>query len=140
MNRLTLSILISVLLLQQLQAQVVSSSSHKIIFQVTDGQPDMHAKFIRQLNNILEAAPNATMEVITHGMGVDLLKAADNSYHKDLELLKQKGIRFVVCENTMKQRNLTKAYFLDLVEYVPSAILELVIKQEEGWIYIKAGG
>jgi uncharacterized protein len=140
MYRLTLSILISVLLLQQLQAQVVSSSSHKIIFQVTDGQPDMHAKFIRQLNNILEAAPNATMEVITHGMGVDLLKAADNSYHKDLELLKQKGIRFVVCENTMKQRNLTKAYFLDLVEYVPSAILELVIKQEEGWIYIKAGG
>jgi uncharacterized protein len=31
--------------------------------------------FLRQIHNILVAAPNSKIEVVTHGMGVDLLKA-----------------------------------------------------------------
>jgi uncharacterized protein len=57
-----------------------------------------------------------------------------------LENLVGKGVDFVVCENTLKQRNLKKEGFLPLASFVPSAILELVIRQEQGWIYIKAGG
>jgi len=122
------------------QAQVSSEAEHKIIFQLTDGSAETHTKFIRQINNVLEAAPNSKIEVVTHGMGVDLLTKENNSFSKDLENLVEKGVAFVICENTLKQRNLKKEQFLTLAGFVPSAILELVIKQEQGWIYIKAGG
>jgi uncharacterized protein len=125
---------------QSTMAQTVSDTHHRIVFQLTDGQADTHVKFLRQLNNILEAAPNAQLLVVTHGMGVDLLKHENNQLEKELSKLKESGVQFVVCENTMKQRNLQKSYFLGLASYVPSAILEIVMRQEQGWTYIKAGG
>lgn len=127
-------------LIQAVQAQVVSEAEHKIIFQLTDGDSEVHKKFIRQINNILTAAPNAHIEVVTHGMGIDLLKLENNPFEKDLGLLTEQGVKFVVCENTLKQRQLSKDKFLSLAGFVPSAVLELVIKQEQGWVYIKAGG
>ncbi len=120
-------------------AQTVSSANHRIVFQLTDGQTDAHIKFLRQLNNILEAAPNAQLAVVTHGMGVDLLRTENNDLEKELVKLKDMGVEFIVCQNTMKQRNLQQSYFLAWISYVPSAILEIVTRQEKGWSYIKAG-
>jgi uncharacterized protein len=122
-----------------LQAQVVSQAEHKIIFQLTDGDAEVHQKFIRQLHNILNAAPNAKIEVVTQGMGIDLLKLEQNTFEEELIGLSKKGIVFVICENTLKQRSMNKTQFLPLAGFVPSAILELVLKQEQGWSYIKAG-
>jgi intracellular sulfur oxidation DsrE/DsrF family protein len=124
----------------QVRAQVVSEEPHRIIFQLTDGDSITHFKFIRQINNILAAAPNAQVEVVTHGMGIDLLKIKNNPLENSLKDLKARGVEFVICENTLKQRNMKKEQFLPLSGFVPSAVLELVIKQEKGWIYIKAGG
>lgn len=130
---------ISFFISYQLQAQVVSTKNHKIIFQLTTADSLTHRKFIRQLENILEAAPNAQIEVITHGMGVDLLKENSNPFFSELLALQDDGIRFTVCENTLKQRKLKKEAFYEWSGFVQSGILELVIKQEQGWIYIKAG-
>lgn len=47
---------------------------------------------------------------------------------------------FVICENTLRQRVMQKEQYLPLAGFVPAAILELVMKQEAGWIYINAGG
>jgi intracellular sulfur oxidation DsrE/DsrF family protein len=120
-------------------AQVVSEAEHRIIFQLVSGDSETHTKFLRQINNILIVAPNSKIEVVTQGMGIDLLKVKENIFEQDLESLTGKGVNFVICENTLKQRKLEKNQFLSLANFVPSAILELVIKQEQGWIYIKAG-
>lgn len=120
-------------------AQVVSEKEHLIVMQLTNGDTDVHKKFIRQLNNIMTAAPNAKIEVVTQGMGIDLLKIQQNPYEGELGMLVDKGVQFVICENTLKQREMKKDQFLTLAGFVPSAILEIVMKQEAGWIYIKAG-
>ena len=138
--RTSLTLLLLVLFTAFASGQVVSTAEHKILFQLTDGEPEVHKKFIRQLNNVLTAAPNAKIEVVTHGMGVDLLLNNNNALENDLQKLVDKGVVFVVCENTMKQRDLKKEQFLPLAGFVPAAIIELVMKQEAGWIYIKAGG
>ena len=135
----SLLLVVSLLCAWTANSQIVSSGNHQIIFQLTNGQAATHEKFLRQINNILDAAPNAQIEVVTHGMGVDLLLKDNNNFQSPLEDLSKKGVVFVVCENTLKQRSLTKDIFLPLAGFVPSAILELVIKQEQGWIYIKAG-
>lgn len=120
-------------------AQVVSEAPHKIIFQLTDGNVDVHEKFLRQLENVLRAAPNAQIEVVTHGMGIDLMRKSTNLYTDRIAALVEKGVEFMVCENTLSQRKLEKGEFLELSGFVQAGVLEIVIKQEQGWIYIKAG-
>ncbi|GAB4052837.1 DsrE family protein [Spirosoma litoris] len=48
-------------------------------------------------------------------------------------------VRMVVCENSLRSSQLTLADMLPFVETVPVAIIELILKQEQGWAYIKAG-
>ena len=139
-NLSLVSTLLFLVLAATAQGQVVSEKAHKILYQLTDGEPETHKKFLRQIHNVLELAPNAQIEVVTHGMGIDLLQNQNNPFEKDLQELSDRGVVFLVCENTMKQRQLSKDKFLKMAGFVPSAILELVTKQEEGWIYIKAGG
>ncbi|UJP64855.1 DsrE family protein [Mongoliitalea daihaiensis] len=119
--------------------QVISEAAHKIIYQLADGNVDVHDKFLRQLENVLNAAPNAQIEVVTHGMGIDLMRNEENPYTERINALVEKGVVFMVCENTMSQRKLQKTQFLGLSEFIPAGILEIVMKQEQGWIYIKAG-
>lgn len=138
--RTSLTLLLLMVFTAIASAQVVSTAEHKILFQLTDGEQEVHKKFIRQLNNVLTAAPNAKIEVVTHGMGIDLLSKKDNPFESDLQKLVDKGVVFVICENTLKQREMKKEQFLPLAGFVPAAIIELVMKQEAGWIYIKAGG
>ena len=49
------------------------------------------------------------------------------------------GVRFVACENTMKQKNIKKEEILPEVGFVPMGIGEIIMKQEKGWSYLKAG-
>jgi intracellular sulfur oxidation DsrE/DsrF family protein len=139
MKSLILSLFFLLFLSSIAFAQIVTDKEHKIIFQLTDGHLETQKKFLRQINNVLEAAPNAKIEVVTHGMGVDLLRKDDNELKNEISELKSQGVDFVICENTLKQRQLKKEIFLPEARFVPSAIIELVLKQEEGWIYIKAG-
>lgn len=121
------------------QAQVVSEAEHKIIYQLVDGSAEVHDKFLRQLENVLEAAPNSRIEVVVHGMGVDLMRNDTNTQEQRIKALTDRGVEIVVCENTLKQRRLTKEQFLEFASFVPAGVLEIVMKQEQGWIYIKAG-
>jgi uncharacterized protein len=138
--RTSLTLLLLMVFTAIASAQVVSTDKHKIVFQLTETGDEIHKKFLRQINNVLTAAPNSQIEIVTHGMGVDLLRKSDNPFEMDLKKLANAGVVFVVCENTLKQREMKKEQFLPLAGFVPSAIIELVLKQEAGWIYIKAGG
>ena len=84
-------------------AQIVSSGNHQNIFQFTNGQPATHEKFLRQINNIHEAAPNAQIEVVTHGMCVDLLLKENNTFQSTVEDLSKKGVVFVVVEEVIPE-------------------------------------
>ena len=51
--------------------------------------------------------------------------------------LYRKGVKFLVCENSMKELEITNAELLSLVTTVPFGILTLIEKQEEGYAYIR---
>jgi intracellular sulfur oxidation DsrE/DsrF family protein len=53
--------------------------------------------------------------------------------------MKMRGVEFVACEFSMKDRNLTKDEILPEAGFVKGGIIEIVTKQEEGWSYIKSG-
>lgn len=121
------------------QHDAADMAVHKIVFQLTSGDSAVHKMFMRQLDNVLAAAPNAKVEVVCHGPGITMLTASQTKVQPKITELKNKGIAFVVCENTLRQKNVSKEEIVQEAGFVKAGIIEIVIKQEEGWSYIKAG-
>lgn len=117
------------------------AKDHKIVFQFTNANDTLQQKaFVKQLENITAHWPNAKYEVVVYNQGVELVMKNNTKYQARLQTLKAKGVNFVVCENTLKNRKISKDAFPEiLVGFVPAGIAEIVEKQEEGWSYIRGG-
>ena len=139
MKKILSTIILSLLFVISTNAQ--KKEKHNIVFQFTDAVDTLQQKaFVKQLENITEHWPTANIEVVIYNQGVDLIFISNKMYHERLLSLKNKGVKFVVCENTLKNRKIPKEKLhLDIVGFVPAGIAELVLKQEKGWAYIKGG-
>jgi len=112
---------------------------HNIVFQLTSNDPEVHKGLIRQLNNVLELAPDANLEVVCHGPGIEMLMVDKCTVQPKITELTAKKVIFTACENTLKQKNIEKSAIIKESTFVPGGIIEIVTKQEQGWSYIKAG-
>lgn len=133
-------LIISLFVLLFSKAIIAQPNEHKIIFQFTNAVDTMQQKaFVNQLKNVTAYWPDAQIEVVVYNQGLELVMPSKSKHIEAVKQLIEKGVRFVVCENTMKQRNISKAEFIPEVEYTPAGIVELVEQQERGWKYIKGG-
>ncbi|MDI6050193.1 DsrE family protein [Flavobacterium sp. XS2P24] len=115
-------------------------NNHKIVFQFTNATDTLQQKaIVNQLKNMTTHWPNAKYEVVIHSMGLPLVMSAKSKQIEAIKALRAKGVRFLVCENTMKSQKVTKDQLIPEIEYVPVGIAEIVEKQEQGWSYIKGG-
>lgn len=118
---------------------VVDMKKHKIVMQFTDSDSVSQASVLLQVKNIRTAWPNADVEVVCHGPGLDLLQKAKSKVTDQISEWSGKGVVFAACNNTMKRRNIKKEDLLAPVVVVPSAMIELTLKQEEKWAFVKGG-
>ncbi|MGH8693933.1 MAG: DsrE family protein [Burkholderiales bacterium] len=52
--------------------------------------------------------------------------------------MRSRGVRFDVCEITLRNRKLRKDQFIADVTYVPSGVAEITrLQQQEGYAYLK---
>jgi uncharacterized protein len=112
---------------------------HKIVFQLSNGDPEVHKGLTRQLGHILEEAPTTKIEIVCHGPGLDILVDNKTVVRDKITEFTAKGVKFLACENTMKQKNIERSSILPEAWYVGAGIIYIVEKQEQGWSYIKAG-
>jgi len=55
-----------------------------------------------------------------------------------LEDLKSQGVRFDVCEITLRNRKLSRAQFIEDATFVPSGVAEIArLQQREGYAYLR---
>jgi intracellular sulfur oxidation DsrE/DsrF family protein len=99
-------------------------------------------KGLRNIRNHLDTDPSAQITVVTHAEGVDMLmegaKAANGTEFAPLvSALKARGVRFEVCEITLKNRGLSKDQFVLDADYTPSGVVRIVKLQKAGYAYIK---
>jgi len=121
-------------------AQTDNGEKHKIVFQFVSGDTLSQHSLVNNLKNLREGWPKAAVEVVFHGNGIFMVMDEKTKYAKELEdFAVKKDIKLVVCENTMKQKKIVKSQLLPFVSTVPMAIAEIVVKQEQGWTYLKAG-
>jgi uncharacterized protein len=102
-------------------------------------------KGLRNVRNHLDVAPDTKIVVVTHANGVDFLmegakdKANSNvDYAALVSDLKARGVKFEVCEITLKNRNLNKNQFILDADFTPSGVARIVqLQSREKFAYIK---
>ena len=122
-----------------LACSALAYAQEKVIFQVTDNDV---AKWTLVLNNVrnlqsgVGGAEKADVEVIAYGPGIQLLKSDSPIAARVTEAVGNK-VRVVACENTMAAAKLTHADMLGDIGYVPSGVVEVMRKQQQGYSYIR---
>lgn len=94
------------------------------------------ALVLRNTKNLVEDLAGVEVEVVAHADGAEELRTGSPQAALMAQLA-DRGVRFVVCENTLRSRNLSEKDFPGYVGTVPSAIVELVVRQAEGWQYLR---
>jgi intracellular sulfur oxidation DsrE/DsrF family protein len=61
----------------------------------------------------------------------------ETSFDSTVSGLKNRGVKFEVCEITMKNRNLKKEQFIHEADFTPSGVVRLTKLQLQGYAYIK---
>jgi intracellular sulfur oxidation DsrE/DsrF family protein len=118
------------------QAQPVRN---RALFQVTDNDPARWNLILNNLGALKEGvgSEGAEIELVAYGPGVNMLKADSPVKQRVADALKA-GVKINACQNTMNGMKLTPADMLPEIGYVPSGVVEVMKKQQQGWAYIRS--
>ena len=101
-------------------------------------------KGLRNIRNHLDVVPNTKIILVTHAEGVDLLmdgakdQKSGTEYGPLITALKSRGIRFEVCEITLKNRQLKKEQFILDADFTPSGVVRISqLQSKDRFAYIK---
>jgi uncharacterized protein len=116
----------------------------KVVYHI-DNAEQQATKALRNIRNHLDVAPDTKIVVVTHANGVDFLldgakdKANANiDYAALVSALKSRGVKFEVCEITLKNRNLKKEQFSLDTDFTESGVVQIGrLQVRQGYGYIK---
>ena len=99
-------------------------------------------KGLRNIRNHLDVDPAAKVTVVTHALGIDfLLEGAKDingsAFAGPVAALVARGVKFEICEITLKNRNMKREQFIQEAEFTPSGVVRLAKLQHAGAAYIK---
>lgn len=128
----------------------------KVVYHINYDNPKKQAGALRNIQNHINAVgkENLDLKVVLHGNGLALLLTPDaldfvkNFKHANatevmtarIDSLKDQGVKFQVCANTVKGRKVDlerDAYDVAKEDVVPSGVAELAHLQAQGYTYIK---
>jgi uncharacterized protein len=113
----------------------------KVVYHVNDTSTQA-VSTLRNIGNHLDTDSTAQITLVAHAQGVDFLMdgAKDKSNQPFIGLvaaLRNRGVKFEICEITLKNRSLKKEQFIQEVDYTPSGVVRLTKLQIQGYAYIK---
>ena len=119
----------------------LSWSQDTVVYHIDDTAAQA-LKGLRNIRNHIDTDPTAKVTVVTHAFGVDFLMegmkdANGGAFAGPVAALVARGVKFEVCEITLKNRNLKKEQFIQEAEFTPSGVVRLAKLQKQGYAYIK---
>jgi len=145
-----------------LSAQAIAASAdagatrQKVVYHINYDDPKLQTAALRNVQNHINAvgAENLDIKVVLHGNGLALLLDPDSlaqlpkfkhanatdTMTAKIDGLRDQGIQFQVCANTIKGRSVDQAndlYYVEEVDIVPSGVAQLATLQAQGYAYIK---
>ena len=118
-----------------------ASAQDAVVYHIDDAGTQ-GLKGLRNIRNHLDVDPQAKITVVTHAGGVDFLMegakdASGSPFAGPVAALVARGVKFEVCEITLKNRALKKEQFLQEAEFTPSGVVRIARLQKLGSAYIK---
>jgi len=112
-----------------------------VVYHIDDSSAQA-IKGLRNIRNHLDVDPTARITVVTHAQGIDfLLEGAKDSngsvFAGPVSALTARGVKFEVCEITLKNRNMKREQFIQEADFTPSGVVRLAKLQKQGAAYIK---
>jgi len=113
---------------------------HKVVIQLNTADTSAWSSTIGNIKNLQKLWPNNVMvEVVVHGKALDLLVAAKTHLANEVVEMSKTNVQFSACENSMRKHHIDKSELLSIANTVPSGVAQVILKQEAGWSYLKAG-
>jgi len=127
----------------------------KVVYHINYDSAKAQTGALRNIQNHINAvgAENLELKVVLHGKGLSLLLEpdaatdtklpqgnADEQMQAKISGLKDQGVSFNICANTLKGKKINLAehlYDASDADVVPSGVAELAKLQSQGYTYIK---
>ena len=151
---LGLALLAAVIGMMSVASAAERYEKQKVVYHVNYYGAQKQAGALRNIQNHINAvgAENLDLKVVMHGNGVAMVM--DPDYLSETKMkeanatdemqariagLKQQGVNFNICANTLKGRKIPMDALYDTSEayLVPSGVAELAHLQAQGYTYIK---
>lgn len=121
-------------------AQAAEPVKYRLLLQVSEDNVDRMQVAITNAMRVQEefGPANVEVEIVAYSGGIQTLK-----YYAPIpiaDMVKEaynEGIRFVVCESSMKSAKLKPSQMLPQVTYVRAGVAEIMEKVDQGWIYVR---
>jgi uncharacterized protein len=125
-------------------AAFAAAAQDKVVYHIDDAEAQA-TKGLRNIRNHLDVAPDTKVVVVTHALGIDfLMEGAKDKRNPNIDYpslvsaLKARGVRFEVCEITLKNRDIRKDKFTMDAEFTPSGVVRIgQLQSREHFAYIK---
>src|SRR5690349_3305108 len=118
---------------------VMAQDAPKVVLQLQTADTLAHKSAYLQVANIKKVFPNAEVELVCHGPGIEFLLKKKSFYVNKLNAMKLSNVSYVACEFTMSMKNIKREDLVETAGTVPYGIAELIKKQQLDWIYVKLG-
>jgi intracellular sulfur oxidation DsrE/DsrF family protein len=116
------------------------NGNYKVVFDMSSKDSVNQQAIVREIGLITGASPDAKLEVVIYGQGLDLAIKNRSVQQPAVEkIIASNKATFKVCAMTMKRNNIDSTQLVPGVEIVPDGIYEIISKQQAGWGYIKVG-
>jgi intracellular sulfur oxidation DsrE/DsrF family protein len=112
----------------------------KVIFHLDMDEEKRLLMALNNMENLLKAVPETQSSIclVANGSAVGLFQRERAAVHglRVGELVK-KGVRFLMCSNSLANLNLAPEAMLNGCEVIKAGIVELIERQSDGYAYIK---
>ena len=123
-------------------AATAACAQDKVVYHIDSGIAQA-TKGLRNIRNHLDVDPKAKIVVVAHAEGVDfLMEGAKTTNNQEFAALvgdlAARGVKFEICEITLKNRNLKKDQFILGPSFTPSGVVRIAnLQAREQYAYIK---
>lgn len=126
---------------QQVPLQDKPFAEHKVVLQLSDGDPKKQALVLSVANNLLKAydPDKIAIEVVAFGPGIDLLLAGGER-RKQVESLIAQGVRFDICLNTLdtiERETGKRPEFIPAATPVQVGVGQILFLAENGYTVVR---
>ena len=125
-----------------------STRSHRLLIQVDQNDPAVMNLALNNATNVIEYYRSkgevVAVDVVTYGPGLHMLRADTSPVQDRIKQLKSiafpSKVEFSACGNTKEGMEKKEGHPIELSSdavIVPSGVIHLMEKQEQGWSYIR---